>query len=479
MLYSLIKRVKIRVNVLGCFTCLVICFSSSSAYSQKLKETKKPNFIIVFTDDQGYADLSCFGGKHVSTPRIDQMAAEGAKLTSFYVAAPLCTPSRAALMTGSYPKRVNMATGNNFPVLLAGDSKGLNPNEITIAEVLKKAGYKTGMFGKWHLGDQPEFLPTRQGFDEFFGIPYSHDIHPFHEKQEIYNFPPLPLLDGETVIETDPNADYLNKRITERSIQFIEKNKDVPFFLYVPHTSPHRPLLASPEFMKNAPEAVKAVLADENNTVDYKTRDKIYPQTISEIDWSVGQILDALKKNGLDENTFVIFTSDNGPVIGKVNPLRGKKGHTLEGGMRMPTVVRWPGKIPAGQVNDELMTTMDLLPTITKLAGAKLPKGRVIDGKDIFSVLEGKSNTPNDMFFYFKEETLEAVRSGKWKLRVAGESSPELYDLDNDISEKKNVLKEYPEVEAKLRKYVSKFEKKLAKNSRPAAFVKNPKPLSK
>ena len=191
----------------------------------------EPNFVVVFTDDQGYGDLSCFGANHVDTPRIDRMAAEGSRITSFYVAASVCTPSRAALMTGCYPKRVNMATGDNFGVLLAGDRKGLNPNEITIAEVLKAAGYKTGMFGKWHLGDQPEFLPTRQGFDEFFGIPFSHDIHPFHPRQDHYNFPPLPLLENETVIEMDPDADYLTKRITERAVPFIEKNKDGPFLL--------------------------------------------------------------------------------------------------------------------------------------------------------------------------------------------------------------------------------------------------------
>ncbi len=451
-----------------------------STEKEKVKGVnRQPNFIIIFTDDQGYADLSCFGGTHLSTPNIDKMAAEGAKLTSFYVAAPLCSPSRAALMTGSYPIRINMAVGNNFPVLLAADSKGLNPDEITIAEVLKKAGYKTGMFGKWHLGDQPEFLPTRQGFDEFFGIPYSHDIHPFHGNQKKFNFPPLPLLEGETVIETDPEADYLNKRITERAVNFIEQNKETPFFLYLPHTSPHRPLLASPEFMKDASEDVKEALAKENGSIDYKNRDRIYPQTISEIDWSVGQILDALKINGLEENTFVIFTSDNGPVIGSAAPLKGKKGSTFEGGMRMPTVVRYPNKIPKGSVNNELLTAMDLFPTFAKLAGTEIPKDRVIDGKDIFSVLQGKSKSPHDVFFYYSKDVLEAVRSGYWKLRVAGNTSPALYNLENDISESTNVLQEHPEIVSRLSKYIPEFEDKLDKNSRPAAFVNNPKALSK
>jgi len=226
--------------------------------------TDKPNFIIIFTDDQGYADLSCFGGKHVSTPRIDQMAAEGARLTNFYVAAPICTPSRAALMTGCYPKRIGMADR----VFLAGDDRGLNPKEITIAEVLKLAGYKTGMFGKWHLGDQPEFLPTRQGFDEFFGLPYSHDIHPFHTNKK-HNFPPLPLLEMEKVVELNPDADYLTKRFTERAVDFIERHKDEPFFLYLPHPIPHRPIHASPPFMADASESVR-----------FSTRSKITESTI-------------------------------------------------------------------------------------------------------------------------------------------------------------------------------------------------------
>ena len=205
-----------------------------------------PNFVIIFTDDQGYGDLSCYGGEHVDTPRIDRLAAEGSRLTSFYVAAPVCTPSRAGLMTGCYPTRIGMGKGSKHGVLLAGDAKGLNPEEITIAEVLKSVGYRTGMFGKWHLGDQPEFLPTRQGFDEYFGIPYSHDIHPFHPRQGHYQFPPLPLLDGETVVEMDPDADHLTERITEHAVEFIEDNKGGPFFLYVPHPIPHAPLHVSP-----------------------------------------------------------------------------------------------------------------------------------------------------------------------------------------------------------------------------------------
>lgn len=439
---------------------------------------KKPNFVIIFTDDQGYGDLSCFGGKHVSTPRIDQMAAEGARLTSFYVAAPVCTPSRAALMTGCYPRRIDMATGSDFVVLLAGDKKGLNPDEITIAEVLKGAGYKTGMFGKWHLGDQPEFLPTRQGFDEYFGIPFSHDIHPFHP-QEKWNFPPLALLDQETVIEMDPDADFLTKRFTEKAVDFIKENSDEPFFVYLPHPIPHKPLHVSPPFMEGVDPAIIEALDKEGERIDYKTRDKLFRQAINEIDWSVGRILDTLKEEGVDENTLVIFFSDNGPAVGSAGPLKGRKGSTFEGGMREPTVIRWPGKIPAGQDNDELMTAMDLLPTFAKLAGAEVPPDRVIDGKDVWPVLAGKRETPHQNFFYHRGNDLQAIRSGDWKLHVKGARPVALHDLATDIGEQKNVIEENRAVATQLLAEIAAFKEDIAANSRPAAFVENPKPLSK
>jgi arylsulfatase A-like enzyme len=448
--------------------------------------TRKPNFVVIFTDDQGYGDLSCFGGKHVETPEIDRLAQEGARLTSFYVAAPVCTPSRAALMTGSYPKRVGMARGSNFCVLLAGDTKGLHPDEITMAEVLKKAGYATGMFGKWHLGDQPEFLPTRQGFDEYFGIPYSHDIHPYHPRQDRFQFPPLPLLRGEKVIEAEPDADYLTRRVTDHAVAFIEKHKDHPFLLYVPHPIPHTPLHVSPPYMEGVSEEVKKKLAKENQSIDYRTRSKLFPQAISEIDASVGRIVGALKEHGLDRNTLVIFTSDNGPAIGSAGPLRGRKGSAYEGGMREPTVVWWPGKIPAGMVCDELLTAMDLLPTFAKLAGASIPTDRVIDGKDIWPVLSGQpgAKSPHDRFFYHQGDRLRAVRSGLWKLHLpkrVGKKKKlapvELYHLGDDIGEKHNVAKDHPEVVKRLLGYADEFKKDLKANSRPAAFADDPKPL--
>lgn len=465
--------VKLNHHYLFKIICFAIMYVNSAfIYAQK------PNIIIIFTDDQGYADLGCFGGTHVNTPRIDKMAEEGIKLTSFYVAASVCTPSRAALMTGTYPIRIDMARGSNKPVLLAADPKGLNPKELTIAEVLKSVGYKTGMFGKWHLGDQLDFLPTRQGFDEFFGIPYSHNIHPQHPKQATANFPPLPLLQEEKVIATDPDADYLTKCITNKSIEFIKENKDNPFFLYIPHPMPHRPVHLSSKAMKKVPEKVQQAIKDEDGNIDYMKRDKLYNYAINEIDWYVGEILDALIKYKIDENTIVIFTSDNGPMVGKAKPLSGRKGSTFEGGMRVPAVIRWPKKIPAGQVSSEILTSMDFLPTIAKVVGAKLPKDLIIDGKDILPVLTDNRKSPHEVFFYYKENTLEAVRSGKWKLRVKGYASPALYNLDDDISEKKNVIANNDAIVKKLKGYLEVFKKDIKENSRPAAFVENPKALS-
>lgn len=467
---------------LACVTLQSICGLHLVTCSFAGAAERPPNFVIIFTDDQGYGDLSCYGGDHVSTPRIDQMAREGSRLTSFYVAAPVCTPSRAALMTGCYPKRIDMATGSNFGVLLAGDPKGLNPNEITIAEVLHTAGYRTGMFGKWHLGDQPEFLPTKQGFDEFFGIPFSHDIHPYHPRQSHYNFPPLPLLENEIVVELDPEADFLTKRITGRAVEFIEKNKGEPFFLYVPHPIPHAPLHVSPAFMKGVSDEVVAKLTAEDGTIDYQTRHSLFRQAIAEIDWSVGQILDTLSANGLDDSTLVLFTSDNGPPKNTLHaspgPLRGNKGTTFEGGMREPTVVRWPGKIPAGESNGKLMTTMDLLPTFANLAGAAVPTDRVIDGKDIWTTLTGVGKTPHEAFFYHRGNTLAAVRAGKWKLHTPRGQPTALYDLETDIGEKKNVINANPEIVKRLSERISVFQQDIAQNSRPAAFVDNPQPLS-
>ncbi|ANW95369.1 arylsulfatase [Wenyingzhuangia fucanilytica] len=461
---------------------LFIILVSSYMFSQKTTNSK-PNLVIIFTDDQGYGDLRCFGGEHVYTPNIDRMANEGAKLTSFYMASPLCTPSRAALITGSYPRRVsmeppsslavdlpNVPKGKKIPVCLAADGNGLNPNEVTLAEIAKSVGYSTGMFGKWHLGDQPEFLPTKQGFDEFFGLPYSHDISPKHPRQQFFKFPSLPLLEGEKVIELDPNKDNLTKRVTQRAVQFIKEHKDENFFLYVPHPIPHGPVAASKEIKKEYANLLKSgVKADDN----------IYSTAIYEIDWSVGQILKTLKEQGIDDNTIVLFTSDNGAANkrGSTKPLRGHKGQTLEGGMRVPAVIRWPAKIKAGIEIDELLTRMDVLPTFAKLIGATLSK-YTIDGKDIMPVLTTDAKTPHEYFFYSHWGTLEAVRWGDWKLRIVkGEAA--LYNLKTDIAEKNNVINQHPKIVAHLKKEMQKFEKEMDKNARPVGHVENPKPLTK
>jgi arylsulfatase A len=475
--------VKLLMPVLW-LTLLSGCFSTA-------EESPKPNIIVIFTDDQGYEDVGVFGGDHVFTPNLDKMAANGLLLTDFYVAAPLCSPSRAALMTGSYPRRINMATGSKFPVLLASDSKGLNPDELTIAEVMKQQGYVTGMFGKWHLGDQPEFMPTRQGFDEFFGLPYSHDIAPTHRRQADFNFPDLPLLEGEDVIELNPNPEQLTRRITNKVVNFIEQHQDEPFFIYVPHPMPHGPWHVSDEFMQSAAKQQQAELGFNDNDLNNRKKSAMYPLVVGELDQSVGYILDTLKTLALDSNTIVIFTSDNGP-IGKRNVdgtkrfLAGHKTKTQEGGMRVPTIVWGPGNIPKGAVSNEITTAMDIFPTISKLAGAELPNDRVIDGKDIWPILNGEpgAKSPHEAFYYYSENTIEAVRQGNWKLAIKGDT-PGLYNMRQDPSEKVDVSDEFPQRVIELKQLIAQFEKSLdigedgyCGNCRPAAFVNNPQPLT-
>ncbi|MFC7338768.1 sulfatase [Haloferula chungangensis] len=438
-----------------------------------------PNFIVILTDDQGYGDLGCFGGDHVLTPNIDRMAEEGALLTSFYVAAPLCTPSRAALMTGCYPARIDMDIPSSitvekvsqkpFPVCLAGDGRGLNPNELTIAEVAQSAGYQTGIVGKWHLGDQPEFLPTRQGFEEFFGLPYSHDIFPGHPRNQVFRFPPLPLLEGEEVIEMNPDADLLTRRFTERAVDFIKRHKDSPFFLYVAHALPHGPLAASPEIKKEYAEQLSKKAGGKPG---------IYPTAIFEIDWSVGEILKTLKDQGIDENTIVLFASDNGGTgKGSNKPLSGGKGKTLEGGQRVSAVIRWPKEIPPGSKSDKLLTAMDVLPTFAKLSGAKLPNDLVIDGKDMMPTLVDGAESPHEYFFYAHWGVLEGVRWKSWKLRVV-EGKEALYNLDDDLSEKKNVAATHPEIVQRLKSAMQGFREEMEAGLRPAGQVENPVPLT-
>ncbi len=416
----------------------------------------KPNFVLIFIDDMGYGDIGPFGSKINRTPHLDRMAMEGRKLTSFYVASPVCTPSRAALMTGCYPQRVGLERGSGHIVLFPGDHHGLNPKEITIAETLKSAGYVNGCFGKWHLGDQPQFLPTAQGFDTYYGIPYSNDMWPALRRFEC---PDLPVLRDTKVVELIKDMDgqaTLCKKFTDAATQFIRENKKKPFFVYLPHAFVHGPRKASPKFMAKAKTVEQA--------------------QVEEVDWSVGQILKTLREEGLEKNTLVLFTSDNGPAGGlSAGPLRGRKGSAFEGGHREPTIAWWPGTIPAGTASNELTTAMDLHPTFAALAGAKMPTDRVIDGKDIAPIILGNpgAKTPHDRFFYQQGGRLAAVRSGDWKLFVKGQ----LYNLKDDLAEKKNVALANPEVVKKLRGLLADFQKDLAMNSRPVGLAKNPRTL--
>jgi arylsulfatase A len=440
--------------------------------------TDKPNFIIIFCDDLGYGDLGCFGSKKHRTPNIDRMADEGMRFTSFYVTSGVCTPSRSSLMTGCYPRRVNMhQDSENLCVLFPVGKKGLNPNEITIAEVLKSRGYATACVGKWHLGDQPQFLPTSQGFDYYYGIPYSNDMG----ERKNSNRPPLPLLQNKKVIEAPADQNTLTKRYTEQVIKFITSNKDKPFFIYLPHTMPHNPVHSSDNFRG-------------------KSANDGYGDCVEEIDFSTGQILQTLKNLNIDDRTLVVFTSDNGAAQrwgGSNLPLSGFKGSTAEGGMREPAVMRWPGKIPAGKTCDELASTLDLMPTLAQLAGTKAPTDRIIDGKNIWPLMTGKrgAKSPHKVFYYYQMDQLQAVRSGKWKLHIPlkmkkrnwGKGTPDtplnLYNLQADIAETNNVADQHPDVVKRLfalaenaRIDLGDVDRK-GTGQRPAGLVVTPKPL--
>ena len=468
----------LATTALPAFTTVSCSPAKNGESSPEAVAHDRPNFIVIFCDDLGYGDLGCFGSARHRTPNIDRMAREGMRLTDFYVTSGVCTPSRSSLMTGCYPRRVNMHQNDTgLCVLFPVNKKGLNPSEITIAEVLKTRGYATACIGKWHLGDQPDFLPTRQGFDYYYGIPYSNDMG----KPQGRGRPPLPLLRNEEVIEAPANQDTLTKRYTEEAVRFIAANKDRPFFIYLPHTMPHNPVHASDEFRG-------------------KSANGRYGDAVEEIDWSAGQILKTLKNLHIDDRTLVVFTSDNGASNrfgGSNAPLRGFKGSTWEGGMREPCVMRWPGKIPAGKSCHQIACTMDLLPTFARLAGAKAPADRVIDGKDIWPMVAGKKDaeSPHEAFYYYQMDQLQAVRSGKWKLHLPlkpkkrnwGKPEPQgplaLYDLRDDIAEKNNVADKHPEIVKRLLALAEKAREDLGDldreglHQRPAGWAVSPKPL--
>jgi arylsulfatase A-like enzyme len=465
-------------------TALWLAFGLLAPAVFSARAADRPNFVLIFCDNLGNGDLGCFGSKLHRTPHLDRMAEEGTKFTSFYVASGVCTPSRAALMTGCYPRRVNMhLSDKDGAVLQPVAAKGLNPDETTIAEVLKPAGYATACIGKWHLGDQPEFLPTRQGFDEFFGIPYSDDMT--KDKQPA-KWPELPLLRGEKVIEAPVDRDFLVKRCTEEAIAFIQRNRARPFFVYLPHTMPGSTAhpFSSPAFRG-------------------RSRNGDYGDAIEELDWSVGEILAALRRLDLEAQTLVIFTSDNGavqrnPPQGSNAPYRGSGYDTSEGAMRMPCIMRWPSHIAAGQVQDALCSTMDLLPTFARLAGAELP-ARAIDGHDLRTMLTSAAGTESpwddEGFCFYRMAQLQAVRSGPWKLylplreklinlaRKTASAELELYDVRSDVAETREVSAEHPDVVARLLALAEGARKKLGDGAatgdgqRPAGWVTDPTPL--
>lgn len=416
-----------------------------------------PNFVIIFTDDQGYGDLGVYGHPTIRTPHLDRMASNGLKFTDFYVTSAVCTPSRAGLLTGRLPIRSGMAGTDSDRVLYPDSTGGLPPSEITIARALKARGYATACIGKWHLGHLPQYLPTSHGFDRFFGIPYSNDMNivrgrPRHvsgmDSEADYRWWEVPLMEGEEEIENPVNQHTLTQRLTEASLDFIRAHRDEPFFLYFAHPMPHVPLFASEEFHG-------------------KSARGRYGDTIEEIDHSVGQVLALLKELGLDKNTLVLFTSDNGPWLrkeiagGSAGLLRDGKGGTWEGGFRVPAIAQWPGTIAPGRVSGDIVSTLDLFPTLVTMAGGDLPEDRLLDGADVGDLLRGTAAATRSTIHYYKESELYAIRKGPYKahfktfygysgVEPERHDPPLLFHLGKDPGEHFNIAAEHPEVVAAM-----------------------------
>ena len=415
--------------------------------------SRPPNIVLVFTDDQGYGDLSCYGHPTIHTPHVDALAAGGTKLTQFYVASPVCSPSRAALLTGCYPKRVGMHKHVIFPDY----DYGLHTDEVTLADLLRGEGYATGCFGKWHLGHRPGPLPTDQGFDVFAGVPYSNDMAQIHRGPDTKYKYRLPWMEQSEVVEWEPDQRLLTRRATEAAVDFIDAHAEEPFFVYVPHSMPHIPLYASAEFEGNSPRG-------------------LYGDVIEEIDWSVGQLAAALERHGLTNDTLFLFTTDNGPWLpfkrdgGSAGLLRGGKGSNWEGGQRVPCVVSWPGTIPAGQVVRDVATTMDILPTVAAFAGAPLP-GAILDGHDVSDLLTGApgATSPTEHFLYYTSKgDLAGIRRGPWKLLLA---KGELFHLEHDVSEQWNVAGQNAELVAELGTLAREMDATITAEARPTRAV--------
>lgn len=432
-----------------------------------------PNFVIIYIDDMGYADIGPFGAEGYETPNLDRMAEEGRRFTNFYVTQAVCSASRAGLVTGCYNVRVGILGALNHRA-----NHGIHTDEMTIGELVKQKGYATACFGKWHLGHHPKFLPTNNGFDEYLGLPYSNDMWPGHPTAG-KNYPDLPLIEGTKIVDANVTAEdqeQLTTLYTRRAVSFIERNKDRPFLVYLPHSMVHVPLHVSDKFRGKSPRG-------------------LFGDVVMEIDWSVGQILDALRKNNLDNHTLVVFTSDNGPWLsygdhaGSAKPLREGKGTMFDGGCRVPTVMRWPGKIPAGTVCDTPAMTIDLLPTIAHLAAAPLPDHK-IDGKNIWPLVAGEpgAQSPHEAYYFYWGNELQAVRMGKWKLHfphgyrtLAGRKGGTggtpvpydnarielaLFDLENDVGETTDVKDRHPEVVAAIQKLAGAIREDLGDSAR-------------
>ena len=454
------------ILVLGCFTLCPIQLSRADEEGN----AELPNIVIIINNDLGYAYIGQYWAKYYAKPNLDRMAQEGRIFTDFVAATAVCSASRAALLTGCYPERVSI-----LGALHPNAKIGINPDELTLAEICKQRGYATAIFGKWHLGHLRPFLPLQHGFDEYFGLPYSNDMWPLHP--EYVNLPPekadrkkgfpdLPLFDGNRIADEEVTAAdqaQLTTLYTERAVSFIDRNAEHPFFLYVPHTMVHVPLFVSEKFAG-------------------KSGAGLFGDVVMEVDWSVGQILDAISRNKLDEKTLVIFTSDNGPWLnygnhaGSAKPLREGKGTMFEGGYREPCVMRWTSMIPAGTQCDELASTIDLVPTIAELIGVEFPDERVIDGKNIWPLISGEpdAKSPHDIFYCYYGGELHAVRDRRWKLHfphgyrtLAGkpggkDGTPvpyshqktglELYDLKRDVGETRNVVRQHPDIATRLTK---------------------------
>jgi arylsulfatase A len=456
------NSVKRRLFPLVVAIAAILCRANCTAAPEPAEP--KPNFIIIFTDDQGYQDLGVFGSPNIQTPHIDQMAKEGRIFTSFYVSSPLCSASRAALLTGSYPKRLGMERAVFFPQ----DHTGIHPDEVTIADMLKPAGYATACIGKWHLGHRKPFLPTSQGFDSYFGIPYSNDMthpdnrqRPHYGKWDVYWKDQAvsvkqwhtPLMENEEVVELPVDQRTITRRYTDRAIDFVSSNRDKPFFLYLAHSMPHVPLYVPDD-----------VYADTN---------KAYEVTIEHIDAETGRLLDTVRDLGLDKNTYIIFTSDNGPWLkfkhhaGSAKPLSGGKGWFMEGGIRVPCVMWAPGRIPAGTRTDEMASTLDLLPTFARLAGIE-PKTRgPIDGLDISGLITGKDPSPRTELLYYSDKILFGMRKGDWKILGRDlNKNPALYNVADDLSERHNLAKKHPEKLAELKARAQELDAQITKEKR-------------